>query len=273
VALFNAIIGYFYNYPLFQATTAVASNILMLGYLLIKKPMKKVVNLIQQIVLEFVLLPFNVCVLALAIMDYHEIDDTARRRSIGDVIVYINLIAPILSGALLAAKAIVMAVDFYRTWKLAKANKLKKLGSIQTSSPIDSLSGSKNFATADQTQILDISDPSLILMEQSSVRSSIPLDRNQRISIFFKVYLILIFIIGPVRSKFMPSSHDNDTNLLQIPTNQNLIVQENLSETQGLKNQRCKREINIRMKSDFKLGKINKRRNLIGTPLKIKFGN
>jgi len=179
LALFNAIIGYFYNYPLFQATTAVASNIMMLGYLVIKRPMKKLVNLIQQVVLELVLLPFNVCVLALAIMDYHEIVDTDRRKSIGDVIVYINLIVPILSLVLMAAKAIVMGVDFYRSWKLAKSEKIKKLASAQKSLRLQDLlniTEEQQFPTsktlADPVQTFDPADQSSLSIEHDSVRSN-----------------------------------------------------------------------------------------------------
>ena len=174
MALFNAAIGYLYNYPLFQAVTAVVANVLMLLYLVIKRPMKKLVNLIQQVILELVLLPFNVSVLALAIMDDYAIAELDLRRSFGDVIVYINLIVPILSLVLMAAKAIVMAVDLYSSWRLAKVNKTKKLVGVQRSFyPNDILNTTKEkLAASDQTQILDLTDQSTLSIERHSVRSN-----------------------------------------------------------------------------------------------------
>jgi len=127
VALFNGMIGYLYKYPLFQAVIFTLSNLIMLLYLLIKRPMRKIVNLVQQIVLESLLLPFNICVLILAILDEAEIEAAAHRKSIGDVIVYINLIVPFLSIGLMVAKVIAIGFEFYNQRKAHKSNnKLKK---------------------------------------------------------------------------------------------------------------------------------------------------
>jgi len=202
MALFNAMIGYMYNYPLFQAVIAVISNILMLGYLVIKRPMKKIVSLIQQIVLEIVLLPFNFCVLILAIMDHHEIVGTDRRKSIGDVIVYINVMVPFLSLILMAAKAIAMGVDFYKSWKLAKKNKLQKLASVQSGvrtndlliTTGEKLSAAQSFSmepslgksSAYGVQIVDLTDQSSMMISMMistgnhSVQSN-PIIENQAI--------------------------------------------------------------------------------------------
>ena len=126
LALFNGIIGYLYNYPLFQAVVFTLINILMLGYLVIKRPMRKLVSLIQQIILELVLLPFNACVLALAIMDKHRIEGVGHRKSIGNVIFYINLSVPFLSLVLMVVKFVAIGIEFYQQRKAAKLNKLKK---------------------------------------------------------------------------------------------------------------------------------------------------
>ena len=132
MTLFNALIGYFYDFPLLQAIAFSLFNILMLGYLVIKRPMKKIVNLVQQIVLELVLLPFNTCVLTLAIMDNQGIEKTDLRVTIGNIIVYINVVVPVLSLVLMFAKFIAIAVELYQAWKIAKAKKEKRLKAIQT---------------------------------------------------------------------------------------------------------------------------------------------
>ncbi len=201
LALFNAMIGYFYDYPLFQAIISVAFNTLMLGYLIWKRPMKKLVNLIQQIILELVLLPFNVSVMALAIMDRYEIVELDRRKSIGNVIVYINVMVPILSLVLMAVKFIVMAFDFYKSWKLAKISKVKKLEAdhkiYSNDLTQEQLNTGGNFSTefspnkspADNTQILDLNDQSMMSMENHLTQSR-PV-RKPRISNFFYVFLLL----------------------------------------------------------------------------------
>ena len=126
LALFNGIIGYLYNYPLFQAVVFTLINILMLAYLMIKRPMRKLVSLIQQIILELVLLPFNTCVLALAIMDKHGIEAVDHRKSLGNIIFYINLSVPFLSLVLMVVKFVAIGIEFYQQRKAAKLNKLKK---------------------------------------------------------------------------------------------------------------------------------------------------
>lgn len=98
----------------------------MLLYLLIKRPMKKIVNLVQQIILEFILLPFNICVLILAILDETQLQAIAHRKNIGEVIVYINVIVPFLSIGLMVAKVLAIGFEFYKQRKAHQTNKLRK---------------------------------------------------------------------------------------------------------------------------------------------------
>ncbi len=134
--------------------------------------MKKMVNLIQQIVLEFVLLPFNICVLTLAIMDNQEIIEADHRKAIGNVMFYINVMLPFLSMALMAAKFITMAVDFYKTWKMSK--KAKGLANIQNK-PFEALRN-KSLTLTDNNNMtaIDLTDNSMMMMmspETNMVRS------------------------------------------------------------------------------------------------------
>ena len=189
LVLFNAAIGYLYKYPLFQASITMTTNLLMFGYLVIKRPMKKVVPLIQQIVLELVLLPFNACVLILAIMDSKGLLEADRRKAIGNVIFQINVMVPFLSLVLMAAKFIAMGVDLYKTWRLSKlkkpalvVNKVKLRNqpmSLETS-------GNKSFTMTDNnnstTQILDMTDHSMYPeMNMMRLNSRIESPINSRI--------------------------------------------------------------------------------------------
>jgi len=125
--VFNGVIGYLYQYPLLQAIIINLANVLILLYLLFKRPIKQLVSLIQQIILEVVLLPFNVCVLTLAIMDAKEMEAEDERKKIGDIMVYINVVIPVLSVILMAAKLFVIGFTAYKEWKIEKAKKLPML--------------------------------------------------------------------------------------------------------------------------------------------------
>ena len=175
LVLFNTSIGYFYKYPLFQAATSLVTNILMLSYLVMKRPMRKIIALIQQIVLELVLLPFNVCVLALAIMDSQEILEIGHRKSIGNVIFYINVMLPVLSVVLMAAKFIAMAIDLYKTWRLSK---LKK--PVVSQARLFDASRNKSFSQTDNNpntiQEFDLTDHSVMSPEINMMRSNSTLE-------------------------------------------------------------------------------------------------
>ena len=199
--VFNAFIGYFYNFPLLQAITFSLCNISMLIYLVIKRPMKKLVNLAQQIILELVLLPFNSCVLALAFMDYKGIENTDLRKNIGTVIVYINVVVPFLSLGLMAVKAIVIAFEVYQEWKIGKAkNEKKRLKAIRQQAAaadlteeqrIDTQTPSCENCLSTSSKILNDTNQAFVeVNNEESVNGNnenglVVVLRNQRISNFF----------------------------------------------------------------------------------------
>jgi len=127
MAFFNGIIGLLYKYPLVQACLFTLSNILMLFYLFVKRPIKKIVNLVQQIVLELALLPFNICILILTILDKLKIEALDQRKNIGNVIFYINIAIPFISLVLMAAKLIAICIEFYQERKAQKSKEIRNL--------------------------------------------------------------------------------------------------------------------------------------------------
>jgi len=124
ISMFTGIIGYLYKYPLLQGIIINLVNILILLYLVFKRPIKQFVNLIQQVVLELVLLPFNMCVLVLAILDFRGAEAIDQRKRIGNIMVYINVVIPVLSVVLMATKFLVIGFQAYKQWKADK--RLKK---------------------------------------------------------------------------------------------------------------------------------------------------
>jgi len=97
----------------------------MIVYLLMKRPMKQLINFIQQVILEVILFAFNICVLSLAIMDQVGNQDAENRDRIGKTIVYINLAISILSVVLMGAKFLVLASEIYKEWRKNRAGKRK----------------------------------------------------------------------------------------------------------------------------------------------------
>ena len=125
VSLFNIIVSYLYKNPLPQAILILLLNLAMVVYLVIKKPMKKLINLIQQLTIESILLVFNICVLILAFADNANSDSIGMRNNIGEVMSAINIIMPTASMALIAVKLLLIAKEFYDDYKLSK--KVEKL--------------------------------------------------------------------------------------------------------------------------------------------------
>jgi len=126
VSSFNIIIAYGFKSPVTQAIFIFLINIAMVAYLVIKRPMKKLINLLQQLSIELVLIVFNLCLLILAFADNANNDSIDLRNDIGEVMMMINLIAPIVSMGLIVIKIILIAWEFYQEYKQAKAIKIMK---------------------------------------------------------------------------------------------------------------------------------------------------
>ena len=126
VSLFSAMLGYLFDYPLLQASAFVLCGILMLSFLIIKKPMKDNISHVMEIIFELVLLPYNLCVLVLAIMDKQGVESIDHRNRLGNLLIYINLIAPYLAIAMTVTKAFLICLDFYKEYKAEKVIKVMK---------------------------------------------------------------------------------------------------------------------------------------------------
>jgi len=133
VGFFNGIIGSLYPYPLVQAILIIFINIAILGYLLLKRPMKKIINLIQQVLLESTIFVFNIGVFILAILDAQDQENSNTRENIGDMLIMINVIVPILSMVLIAIKILLIIWEFYQSYKNARNNKTICIQQTRTS--------------------------------------------------------------------------------------------------------------------------------------------
>ena len=127
VSIFNTMIGYFFNYPLFQVITITLTNTGMLLYLLFKRPMRAVINFLQQVVLEGFLFVFNVCLCILAGLDHSGVEAYDFRDKVGEVMMIINIIVPVVSVVILGVKFLILGIKAYKEWKAGKEANSKKI--------------------------------------------------------------------------------------------------------------------------------------------------
>jgi len=128
--VFNGVIAYLYPYPLAQAIIIVLLNGAILAYLLIKRPMRKVINFIQQVAIEGSLFVFNMCVFILAILDAQKSENWSAREGIGNVLIALNVATPLVTSAIIIVKLLLIAKELYMEHKMAKSKGVQKLGQI-----------------------------------------------------------------------------------------------------------------------------------------------
>mmetsp|Transcript_26348 Transcript_26348/g.23256 ORF Transcript_26348/g.23256 Transcript_26348/m.23256 type:complete len:105 (+) Transcript_26348:1072-1386(+) len=97
-------------------------SFMMLVYLILKKPFKKTVNLLQLITYEVIILVVNVLVLIMAIWDKQGIENTEMRENFGYVIILGNVVFMLAAIGFLIAK-FVLGVKM--AYKITKRNKVK----------------------------------------------------------------------------------------------------------------------------------------------------
>ena len=115
IVLCYIIILTLYKYPVPQSIILTLFSLLSLIYAVLIKPMKEVLDIIENIVFEVIILIVNICVFVLAVLDTQEGGgSSAHRESLGTVIVVCNISARILSALLVFAALIVQAYEFYQ---------------------------------------------------------------------------------------------------------------------------------------------------------------
>ena len=127
VACFNAIVGYAYDYPLLQALMIIVINGIMAVYLIVMRPLKAKINLIQQITFEVLLLIFNTCVCILAINDAKGNQAIELRNTVGEIIIVLNIIVPFLSTGFILLKIIVIVVETIKNYRKSKKKSLPQI--------------------------------------------------------------------------------------------------------------------------------------------------
>ena len=120
VFLFDIIIGYFFEYPLFQAIAITIMSFLMVSYLIFKRPYIESGHLVKIIGDETIVLIVNICVLCLAIMDENEDEAYDDRARIGNAVITMNVIFNVVAFVHLVFETLVRLVKVYQIFKTSK---------------------------------------------------------------------------------------------------------------------------------------------------------
>jgi len=131
VSLFYAVVAYLAEYPRVQVILVNIIGAGMILYLILGRPFAKVINTLNQVVFEFTLLAFNICVLILTFYDGENAYDFKKRESIGNVMIIINMVAGIVSMLFIVLKMIFMLIEIYQDWRRSKRSKNTKKSSAR----------------------------------------------------------------------------------------------------------------------------------------------
>ena len=118
--IFNLVIANLFDYPLLQTVLILILGILMLAYLVIKRPLKELLELIQLFLNEILLMVVNISVFIIAIMDHLGIQESERRNQIGEVINSISFIFTALSLLFVALQILLFLYSFFKFIKRLK---------------------------------------------------------------------------------------------------------------------------------------------------------
>ena len=113
----NATLGYLSAYPLLQAIVITVLGVIMLLYLLISWPMKRILNQAQQLTYEVILLMLDICTLILTVFDVFGIDNEKASVRLGNIIIAINMVMRILPSFFIAIKVLLALIE---CWKRRK---------------------------------------------------------------------------------------------------------------------------------------------------------
>ena len=125
VYLFNLVIGYMWRYPLAQAFPIAAMNILVMLFLVTKRPFKEPLEQIHQITNEIILFTANVSVVVLALFDYTGNDDHWNRKRLGEAIFFASTSFTLASLGFVCLKILITLVKLYKNLKSSNERGLK----------------------------------------------------------------------------------------------------------------------------------------------------
>ena len=156
VYFFYIIIAYLCDYPLIQMCLITGLNVIMVLYIIYKRPLKHKIDFAEYLVREFIMLIANLCVSALAIMDKANSHNQRTRNIMGEVLIWINTSFCSAASLYLCIKLIVTTILSIRN----TINKSKKIKANSSLRPIEALRETKNRSVMSKSN-LELASPEL----------------------------------------------------------------------------------------------------------------
>ena len=115
--IYYIILAYMIDFPLVQVILITILSVAMLLYLIVLRPLRKKLNMAEIVFYEVCILCVNLCVFILAVLDKQGKEELELRNSIGDGIIYLNIVFGVGSIIFLVVE---MVTGLYEGYKLAK---------------------------------------------------------------------------------------------------------------------------------------------------------
>ena len=112
--IFHLIIGFMFNHPLTQSLILIVMSVLMLGHLIVNRPLKEKLKLVNLIANEFILLLVNTSVLILSYLDALGLEFTEHRATLCNLIIIASLLSNTLSSIMLVCLVISVIIKLYK---------------------------------------------------------------------------------------------------------------------------------------------------------------
>ena len=123
VMLINLIIAVLMEYPMIQTILMVAISLVLVIYLVWKRPFRSKIDLAQNLSYEVVLLTVNIALLSFATLDGADEEKIGTRNSLGEVIIVCSMIFTFLPLVFTVLKMIVLGLQFYKEYAQNQAQK------------------------------------------------------------------------------------------------------------------------------------------------------
>jgi len=123
VMLVNLLIAVLTEYPMIQTILMVAVSLILVAYLVLKRPFRSKIDLAQNLSYEVVLLTVNIVLLSFAFLDGNDEEKIDTRNSLAEVIIVCSIIFTFLPLIFMVLKAIVLGFEFYKEYQLKRGQK------------------------------------------------------------------------------------------------------------------------------------------------------
>ena len=163
---FSMIITLLYRYPFVQAVMTTVLCTVMICYLLISRPFKRLVDLAQQLTIECIILTVSVSLLGIAIIDSKSILTKSAWLNFNEIIIMCNLIVFFVAPTFLIIKLILLIIQYFKNRKRETLKKRQVQSISQASFDMNNKSDLKpiNVSNTENRSILTSAEPNNRLM-------------------------------------------------------------------------------------------------------------